>query len=544
VKPLLSHRWSRLTTGLLALATVTLSAAQAQNITLRLQYWPFQAAYSEEEMQKTANLRAHKDLLDSWLKQNPGVTLEQTNINVWDSNVIRTAVAGGNSPVYISTGAIGNWTRQGFETAVKQGLAPDVTDTVKKLNVDKAIPSYWSPLWKRYAINGKFYEIPWSYDVGFGITYRKDIFKKYGIAEPTANWTWDDFYRISKQISEKSGGKTKGAYLDTWRYIWALTGDGLTEMSRVPDPASNFNWKFDFTPNMDRWVNRVQLWRTAIHQDKSVAANRQNPNDFGWLGMLRDDFAMITDFGRFGGDPGNEKSMLGFSKKMGKPAKDLFGWIPAPKGQGGYPSMTRGSLATLIVDPNLNKAAQEKAVSLLIHMWFGDDNYVRRQQVVFKQTKDPASVYDQAFPRTELKSVPGIPGNFGTYYGARTFNNLQNSARFPVVPIVADYLDAEPNATLDLKPDENAAFKDILADLVHQEGNLSNAEVAERLEKAEQTLNAQAAGFRSVIPDDKFKQQASNYYTALNDYFKKVSPTFYTRTYKPWFDKNVAARLK
>jgi len=62
-------------------------------------------------------------------------------------------------------------------------------------------------LWDNCTMNGRVYAIPW--DMGpCGVYYKRDVFKKYGIA-PEKIETWDDYIEAGKQIASKSGGRTK-----------------------------------------------------------------------------------------------------------------------------------------------------------------------------------------------------------------------------------------------------------------------------------------------------------------------------------------------
>ena len=63
------------------------------------------------------------------------------------------------------------------------------------------------------------------------------------------------------------------------------------------------------------------------------------------------------------------------------------------------------------------------------------------------------------------------------------------------------------------------------------------------LQELEKTMNAQAATFKSDIPDDQFISGTKEYYAALDTYFQANAPEFYTNVYKPWYDQLVAPTL-
>jgi multiple sugar transport system substrate-binding protein len=59
-------------------------------------------------------------------------------------------------------------------------------------------------------INGTQYALP----VGIGVmsvVVNTDLFKKYGVALPDdKTWTWDDYTKVAKELTDKSGGKIHG----------------------------------------------------------------------------------------------------------------------------------------------------------------------------------------------------------------------------------------------------------------------------------------------------------------------------------------------
>lgn len=69
--------------------------------------------------------------------------------------------------------------------------------------------NYPAALSKLYTFDGTKYGVPKDYDT-IGLWYNKQIFKDAGLSTPTADWTWDDFHKAAKKISDKF--KAKGIY--------------------------------------------------------------------------------------------------------------------------------------------------------------------------------------------------------------------------------------------------------------------------------------------------------------------------------------------
>lgn len=60
-----------------------------------------------------------------------------------------------------------------------------------------------------YKYDGKLYGVP-SFQAGLGVWYNKAILKEAGVSAPTANWTWADFQRDAKAVSDAL--KSKGIF--------------------------------------------------------------------------------------------------------------------------------------------------------------------------------------------------------------------------------------------------------------------------------------------------------------------------------------------
>lgn len=71
----------------------------------------------------------------------------------------------------------------------------------------------------RYAVNGKTWAIPYRQD-GWVLFYNKDMFKKAGVAYPDGSWTWDDYSKAAKQLTEKlKSSNVKGTYMHLWQSL-------------------------------------------------------------------------------------------------------------------------------------------------------------------------------------------------------------------------------------------------------------------------------------------------------------------------------------
>jgi multiple sugar transport system substrate-binding protein len=84
-------------------------------------------------------------------------------------------------------------------------------------------------------VNGKVTGVPALVD-NLALVYNKRLFARAGIAPPTPDWTWDDFRRAAKQLTDESTRQFGWAYPvsgdedTTWRYLallWQAGGELL-----------------------------------------------------------------------------------------------------------------------------------------------------------------------------------------------------------------------------------------------------------------------------------------------------------------------------
>ncbi|XAS69430.1 sugar ABC transporter substrate-binding protein [Micrococcaceae bacterium Sec5.7] len=94
-----------------------------------------------------------------------------------------------------------------FQLYASNGQLAPASSLTDSKQVDPA--NYPDPLNKLYTLDGKQYGVPKDFDT-IGLWYNKAIFAEAGVATPTSNWTWDDFHKAAKSISDKL--KSKGVY--------------------------------------------------------------------------------------------------------------------------------------------------------------------------------------------------------------------------------------------------------------------------------------------------------------------------------------------
>lgn len=95
---------------------------------------------------------------------------------------------------------------------VKRGMFEDVSDIWKKNNMYTDFAAAKEAM----TVDGKQYGVPYTY-YQWGIYYRKDLFDKYGIAEPK---TWDQLVEAAKVL--KANGIAP--FTIGTKYLWTAAG--------------------------------------------------------------------------------------------------------------------------------------------------------------------------------------------------------------------------------------------------------------------------------------------------------------------------------
>ncbi|WP_370384257.1 ABC transporter substrate-binding protein [Catenulispora sp. GAS73] len=150
------------------------------------------------------------------------------------------------------------------------GRTLDITDKVK----DPAVK------WDEFPPAARQTATPNGHVIGFpavvdniGLMYNKKLFKAAGLAEPTNNWTWDDFRAAAKKLNDPAKNVYGTAYSVTgsedttwhfWPLLWQKGGSVLT--------ADNKKSAFD----SDAGVAALTFLQQMAVTDKSVYLSQDN----------------------------------------------------------------------------------------------------------------------------------------------------------------------------------------------------------------------------------------------------------------------------
>jgi multiple sugar transport system substrate-binding protein len=183
---------------------------------------------------------AGKIWADEYAKVNPKIKVNFVNTPFADAHdKLLTSFASGSGAPDVASIEIG---RVGAFTA-KGGLADLKAAPFDGGKYEKDMVAYkWT---QGSTADGRLVAMPW--DIGpAGVWYRTDLFEAAGLpTEPeeveklishTNGKTWDDFFTLAKQISEKTSGKTKlvaDAGTDIYGAVYRQQGEGYADGTKI-----------------------------------------------------------------------------------------------------------------------------------------------------------------------------------------------------------------------------------------------------------------------------------------------------------------------
>lgn len=512
------------------LAGGTSAPARVQSeITIITSGWPLTPMPTAEEIETDRARAGYAEALQSWLDQNPGVTFQQIEINIWDQQAIVTAISGGTAPTYVYPISIGGWSDAGARNAFAQGLMADVTPAIEEYGlIEKLTPgarSGWEPIHK---VGDGYMSYP--IDSGMDVFhYRRDLLNELGIEEPPLDWTWDDLIALAKALTAEG---RQGLAAPTWMAGAILNDHGFGMLSQVPSPQNGWNWTRDASD--PKWAELLAEYRKLIFEDKAVYSDVSYTTDNftnafvnGAVGLMR-----TNVLGAFG-SAAQETSMAAMANRVGKPYEEVIGFRGIPRGDNGYFSnpIYVGGVA---ISPDETQEAILVALGAVDYMFLGAGWDIQKAGQ-YAATQDLQAVFNYPLPIDGKYTYEGVPGAFEDAWGQRTKDDILYFAGLPKSPNDALYMPVEQNTGPNNQP-----FDDAWSTINYVADEVDTAAV---LRQAQDTWNSQAAGFSSSVDDADFIASAKAYYEALDVFWKDASPEFYESTFKPWYDSKVLPAL-
>jgi len=144
-----------------------------------------------------------RKVLDNYQEANPGVAIEIEHYAFGDYNQkIPLELAAGAGPDVLATVDLI------APQLIKSGTALDLTDyfATYQTDVGKDIEELYFPAaLDIFSRADKLYSVPYYVDPSF-MWINKGLFDEAGLAYPTAEWTWDEFHDLAKQLTVDDSG--------------------------------------------------------------------------------------------------------------------------------------------------------------------------------------------------------------------------------------------------------------------------------------------------------------------------------------------------
>jgi hypothetical protein len=442
--------------------------------------------------------------------EHPRVKIEYVNFDMWSDNfnsALAVALSARRAPSY--------YIARNLPQTIEQGMYADLTPLMKK--------------WDQYGnqpegairdgtVNGHIYTVA-ANEMGASpvIRYRKDWFKEAGIFNehgdpgPRSDWTWEDFRRIAKQLTDPKRGRFGFSHeMNDLLYRQAYGLDPLY----IPDPTGKHTWVFD--DKNPELIRSLQAVRDMVNLDKSVSTTVST----GWA-EWHNEFdaghaAMIPSF-----SPHIPRESLDIPFKFGKdkPYAQTVGMaVPphGPTGLSGFKPITN----PVGFDPTMSPEQLEAAFEWCKSYFYGD-LFVNRMRSV---TDDARIKGKHSTLYAELLVLPYKPKV-----------NLLDKPLEQVFP--RDYLDVykmirESHAPplpreFGLKEPPTQEFdKEIKA--MYQQAITSTVDLKQLAAKTAQLMNQNYLNFGGKEDAPKLRR----YIDARTEFYKRYYPKYYEAVWR------------
>jgi ABC-type glycerol-3-phosphate transport system substrate-binding protein len=514
-------------TGGLATSCTSGSSGDAADVVITTSGgWPYGPMPTEEELEQNPNSHAYAETLQAWMDDNPGVTINAIEADIWNQEALITSLSGGTAPTWFMADIVAGFNDAGVKSAMAQGLMADVTDQIDTHDLTSQLEDFVLPIWDQWEIEGRYYAVPHSYSAGNGVHYRKDLVEELGLPKPHVGWTWEDVRKLAKGLTSDD---RHGIALQMWQLQHILNAEGFSMMSRLPDPDASWRWRWDYTTMADQWLPAIERARGMIFEDKSVLADISMTDDDVRAAFVQGRSAMHASTSIFfTATPDDELSHVRLEEDLGRPLHEIVGWMHQPNGANGRTGATQGEIFQLGFSPDATEAELDAAVGLHLHML--GPGHIHGKTAIWERTNDPRHVYDWAEMTPLIKGVADqLPSSPEEAWGQEFMDTIREVQQFPLVPTESRFLPVEESTG-----PSDTAFGDMTSRWLYEAGNL---DYLADMRQLEDTINTQARDFTSSISADEFVESARAYFDAHTEYWQNNAPDFFENVYRPWHER-------
>lgn len=499
-------------------------------VVIRTAGWPINPMPTSEAIQSNPALSAYADALQTWMNRNTHVRIERIETAIWEPQALLTAIASDTAPTYFLSSVVGNWSAGRARSAFKQGLMADLTDAIADTRLAKTsiLPVYREAWQQTGNVDGRIFHFPIDTALEDVMFYRRDIFAEEGLPEPTANWSWGDYFALAS-AAKKEGVSGWGA---PWFFVHDyLKGHGFDLLTNLPSPDRSWHWQRNFDD--PHWASLIERYRTALFEpdnaytDASFRTKREYRDAFhaGVLATVSSN--IMSPFKAAAA----ETSVSALGRRNGKSFEETIGFVPMPRGDG----LVYGGInfaGGIALPPSVTSEEAALAIDLVDYMFFGEA-YDAQKVAVYEATGDLQAVYDNPLPLDGRYQLDGVPGSFADAWGERILQEIQQLTRLPQPShrMQTPFFPPEENAL----PDEQV-LDDLWSQMTYVE---AVGDISAELQRTAAIWNQQTESFTTSTDRATFVSSAASYYAAMDVQLQAWSPEFYANRFLPFYRQHV-----
>ncbi len=174
---------------------------------------------------------------------------------------------------------------ENYPTYAARGYLEDLGPYIERDRAELKMDDFFPTAMDAFTYRGLVAGLPWD-GMAVMMFYNKDLFDASAIPYPTAEWTWDDFRRIAKQLTKDTngdgridqfGGMQVFAWLDFQPLFWSYGAEVLNEdrtrciiNSPQAIAAARFMQELKFTDHSMVWYAELQ----GLNQEAQLLTGR------------------------------------------------------------------------------------------------------------------------------------------------------------------------------------------------------------------------------------------------------------------------------
>jgi hypothetical protein len=446
--------------------------------------------------------------------EHPRVRVEFLNFDMWGDNfksVLAVALASHRAPaVYIA---------RDLPETIDQGMYADLTDLLRTWEQRDRQPEGSV---REGTVSGRQYTVAGNELGATVIRYRKDWFREAGIFDehgepgPRSDWTWEDFRRIAKRLTDPA--KKRWGFAGETRNFFYNDAHGIRLY--VPDRTGQRTWRFN--EEDPRVVESLAAVRALARQEGSVNTSVS----MGWF-EWHNEFdasraAMISSF-----SPHIPHDSLTYPDKYGagKPFRDTVGMVPPPTGPTGLNNF-HAITNNFGFDPTLNREELAAAFDWTKSYFYGPTfvNTLRAQldqdRALGKRSDAYATLLTTPYRPEEAVLKEPMAAVFPPDY-LRVYEAIR---RTHAPPLPREFGLREP-PTNELNSAEKAMYSEAI---------MSNqVQLRELVRRTARIVNTTLLNFRD--PDDGEKLR--RYFAAVGEFYRRYFPRFYAQEWPGLYER-------